>query len=353
MILFHVALGLKSGLGHLSRSITLAKYLKKKSNVSFLIPKDAVLARKILNQNNISTFSFEKGKKINELVHIFPKNIKAIIIDISDAMYVKKPYLLTEYFHKIREKQIKLIVIDGLFKDRIISKDYPIFDILIQPYIEVNLNEKASAIKHLRGPDYVILDNAFKKNIQIKQKYIPKLAKSIVISFGGSDPTLLTNEFCKFLTLNKEIFKEQSFTIILGPYMEKKNQYIIKSQIKEWDNVSIKNNIFNLKPFFDKSDLAILASGSTTRYEAASCGTPTLFFGINKDHEIQCKIYEKSACAKYLGQQSEIIKSSLLEELVSIINNKTKRHSMSKLGLNLIDGKGTFRLACEIFKIGL
>ena len=65
MILFHVALGLKSGLGHLSRSITLAKYLKKKSNVSFLIPKDAVLARKILNQNNISTFSFEKGKKIN------------------------------------------------------------------------------------------------------------------------------------------------------------------------------------------------------------------------------------------------------------------------------------------------
>ena len=353
MILFHVALGLKSGLGHLSRSITLAKDLKKKSKVGFLISRDAVIAEKILNQSNISTFFYENDQKISELVQIFPKKIKAIIIDISDAMYVKKPDLLKEYFHKIKEKKIKLIVIDGLFKDRIILKDYPIFDILIQPYIEVNLNERVSATKHLRGPNYIILDKIFKKNIQFREKNIPKLAKSILISFGGSDPTLLTNEFCKFLTLNFETFKEQTFIIILGPYMEKKNQYIIENQMKDFGNIIIKNNIFNLKPFFDKSDLAILASGSTSRYEAASCGTPALFFGINKDHEIQCKIYAETGCALYLGQQNKIIKDSLLEELVSIINDKSRRYMMSKLGHDLIDGQGSFRLACEIFKIGL
>ena len=84
----------------------------------------------------------------------------------------------------INPKKIKLIVIDCLFKDRIICKDYPIFDILIQPYIEVNLNEKASAIKHLRGPDYVLLDNDLRilnKPIQYtsKDKYLNWLKEGL------------------------------------------------------------------------------------------------------------------------------------------------------------------------------
>lgn len=67
----------------------------------------------------------------------------------------------------------------------------------------------------MRGPKYNILDQVFEKKTGAKKNCIPNFAKSFLIGFGGYDSTFLTNSFCDFILLNYEVFKNQSFNILL------------------------------------------------------------------------------------------------------------------------------------------
>jgi len=346
-----VTLNPKSGLGHLTRCIIIAKELKKKVEIYFAIDKKNKVALQILKINKIKYFFIKKHDDISNIFEDFPILTKTIIVDLSDRFYVQNPSKLDKYFNQIKSKKIKLVVIDGLFDDTINSENYPVFDLLIQPYLETDLNKKYKALKILRGQRYVLLNSQYKlrKNIFYEKNMI---AKSILICFGGSDPTLLTSYFTSFFIENFEFLKKQYFTIILGPYMKENQKNKIITKLKNYNNVLIKTNISNIKPFLLKNDIFVMASGALSRYEAAACGIPGLIIGLHKDHDIQCKLYEEFGCALYLGEQNNLTNSYFLKNIISLINNYEFRLRMHKKGIELIDGQGSIRIANEILELG-
>ena len=352
MIVFHVALNSKSGLGHLSRSMIIAKYLKEKSDVSFAVEKNNQLPLKILRENTIPYFLYEKQDQIANIIDTFPTLTKTIVVDISDKFYVNNPEKLDKYFNQIKLKKINLVVIDGLFGDTIKSKNYPLFDLLIQPYLETDLRENDRALKHLQGKNYVLLNNQY-QDINLSLHTKNKVANSILICFGGSDPTSLTAYFSDFIINNFRFLNKTKFTIVLGPHMEEIQKKKIQVKLKNYNSILIKNNIVDLKPLLLENDIAILASGALSRYEAAVCGIHAFIIGINKNHVEQCKLFENFGCAIYLGQQHSLTDENLLKNIILLINDYGCRLKMQKNGLKLIDGKGSFRIAKEIFKLGL
>ena len=352
MIVFHVAMGFTSGLGHLNRCITLAKKLHFKSKLCFLIPTGNKVSVEILQKKKLPFVFFDPNNGLLDIVTIVPIETCTIVVDLSDQVNVNNPQLLVDYFHKIKTKGIKLVVIDGLFSDRILSKNFPTFDILVQPYIEEEDIVENNTNNHLKGSKYVILDENYINKIDKVLSQTKKIAKSILISFGGSDPTLLTNYFSKLIKENKKHFAHQVFTIVLGPYMSEVNKSSIQSTLADVENVFLRTDVTEMKFLFKQADVAILSSGATSRYEAAACGVPVLFVSSSKNHDYQCKLYENYSCAKFLGNQEALKKDELLNDLISFINNQELRSRMRDATLNLVDGCGAWRIAEEILMIG-
>ena len=92
----------------------------------------------------------------------------------------------------------------------------------------------------------------------------------------------------------------------------------------------------SLKPFFLNSQLAIISSGATTRYEAAICRVPTILIAHDKAHLGFLNHHEDYGCSINLGYYKNISVQKFSEQINRLMRNKELRQNMSK-SCNKID----------------
>ncbi len=245
MIIVHSKGNSQLGIGNLSRSYELIKYLSATKDIIGIFECDENIFKRY-DVNNIY-----RVENLNESLELIAKYNSFIYI--SDLVSPQK-----ELSSFLRENGVKKIlhfneVTSGFEPDILFisdSFDYEFFD---------------NRFKIYRGFEYYIVGNEILKNRKKDFKRKESI-KNILICFGGADPALFTEYF-----VNRIEDSKYYYTVILGPAMPQDRKDYILSIKKE--NIEYIDSPKNMIELLLNSDLLITLGGMTT-YEAMCLGVP-------------------------------------------------------------------------------
>jgi len=203
--------GKKVGLGHLSRSIVVAKILKKnfQANVKLLIQGNPVFHKDLINLKH--DFFPSKNSMVKKLRT--QHSIDIVFFDLHPKMV---PLNLGEALNYFRISKTKLIAIDGLIDFR------SILDLIFIPSFQCFVaTVPSSGAPIIYGWDCFLLDHSFKKN-----NWSP--GQNVIVLTGGSDVSNLGKNLLELL--NKKLPKDTNLDWVVGPYasrpiLKKKKKY--------------------------------------------------------------------------------------------------------------------------------
>ena len=313
------------GMGHIMRTLTLAKELKKYFDIEYVCRNGNKYSEGI-HKVQVSGF------KINI---VGEKNFLEDLIKLKGDILITDSYNVDdEYFSVTKKIFKKTIYIDDMglysFKD---------VDIVINQNINAEdlTYDLASKTQFLLGCKYTILRYEF---INLRHKLIKRKAKDIMITLGGSDPFLVT---LKMLYYVKD--QQYNFHVVIGPAFNE--DYV--SKLKSYEKYSNMLLYYNadMKSLMEKCDICISAAG-TTLYELCAVGIPSLSITIAENQDRVADKFDELKIIKNLGWHDDINKEKILSEINLLNKNYSMRKEISEKSSKLIDGKGTLRIVERI-----
>jgi UDP-2,4-diacetamido-2,4,6-trideoxy-beta-L-altropyranose hydrolase len=311
--------GNEIGLGHVYRSINLAKQLKNNNYKIIFLTKSSIL-RKIIPL----TFPI---KKINENVKTLEKildEIKPKII-ILDKLYENSNEL------KILNNKSQVLAIDYIGKNKFYLKN------------GINILYQKSGIRgknSVSGFAFAILSNSIKIKKAIK---ISKQVKKILVIQGGSDTPCNTPLIIDSLNSLQEKMKVD---VIVGASFEcwKKLDKSIKNSNHQ---IKLFHNIRNIGEIMEKNDMAITGGGMTS-LELCHLGIPSIIICGAPFEEETASLLEKNGFGMNLGYMKKLSKEKIAVSVKELMMDFKLRKGMNKIGQKLVDGDGSKRVANEI-----
>ena len=318
------------GLGHIMRTLTISKELKKKGIfVEYITDRSDNETIKLIEDNGFYIIHVEN---ILDYLSNYqkPKYDLAIIDD-----YNIDEYDINKFYHIAN----KIVYIDDLAKFNKYN-----MDILINTSIEaLNINYKGSA-KKLLGPKYAILRDEFKN---IKHKSPKSNVEKVIITLGGGDENNITKDILDSLLDN---YNDIEYNIILGNSYKYKD-FMIENYKDEKVKFHINTN--NMAEIMLDSDLAISAGGNTL-YELSACGISTIAIIIADNQRKFVQAIHRKTGIDYIDLvENKLcnIKMDFLNIFNKNINNYNRREQISKNMFHLVDGEGCIRIVDEIIKL--
>lgn len=315
--------GSKIGMGHVMRTLVLAKELAKTNEV-FYICRENKLQPDIykigvdkINKEGFNVIIINGNNTLEELSKIQADILITDSYDVDENYFkeTKKIYKQTVY---IDDMNLHYFDVDILINQNINAKD-----------LRYKVNENT---KLLLGTKYTMIREEFRN---ASKKLIKNNVEDILITVGGADPNNVTGKILSYIDkLN------YNFHVVVGP------SFYNISELKEYEekNKNIKlyfnANIFEL---MQKCDVAISACGSTL-YELSICGIPTLGIVIADNQINIANKFHNLGIINNLEWYEKIYRDTFLFQFDELINNKDMRMRMSKLGKSLIDGYGVKRI---------
>lgn len=316
------------GLGHIYRSINLAKSLK--TNKIYFLLEDFGGVKEILLKNG-----FNKIQTIKREIGVF-QDYKETELQIKkwkiDVVVVDRYKISKSYIKKL-SKIIKVVIISDLsdvsFKADLVVNGFVGFK------NQITKNKFGS--RCIIGPNFQILNKEFSKKVKLNSK-----KWDLLISFGGYDEKRIIETIVKILPyyLNKLKVK-----IILGP-VTKKNLELKSLQKKYSKNLYVKNSTSNMTKEMRETKYGLCTGGLTT-YEFVCMRIPVGIIPDDHHQIITAKHWEKLGFAKNLGIVSKATKEKISLFLQEIYQGKF----LSTNKKIIVDGRGSTRVSNEILKI--
>ena len=163
-----------------------------------------------------------------------------------------------------------------------------------------------------------------------------------MITTGGTDNKNIIYKIYKILKDIENIY----ILIVIGPGFKKTNPV---QKISD-NRVMLIKNKKNLYPYFQKADLTI-TSGGISMFESLASKKITLVTELYKNQENSIKELNKLNLIKIIGKNTKIYKKKILTFLKKYQKLKKIKKPKNNLKINLIDGKGAFRIEKIIKKI--
>jgi spore coat polysaccharide biosynthesis predicted glycosyltransferase SpsG len=306
----------KIGMGHVYRSLNLAKKLRK-NGYKIVFLTQTIQSKKIISQ-------IYECKLIQKLNNNTTKNfLKKFCPDIIILDKLNETKNNLSFLHKF----CPIMGIDYIGKHKTMI-DFGIN--ILYPKSGISKNSYSSL-------DFAILDEKFQK---CNKKKITKEINSILILQGGADTYCFTPKIIKAVSSLNGNFK---ISVVLGPSFKcwtKLNQVLKESK----KLIKIHHNVKNISSLMQKADLAVTAGGNTL-LELACLGIPSLVVCGEKFEEETAVLLEKKGFCINIGFGGHLTSSKIHYYLTKIITDYTLRKKMHKIGPKLVDGKGGLRIA--------
>lgn len=317
--------GSKIGMGHIMRTLVLAKELAKTNDVFYVCRVDNPLSDKY--KKGIEKVEFEGFK----VVYIYADYVIEELKNIHADLLITDSYDVDEnYFTETKKIFKKTAYIDDM--------NFYYFD------VDLLLNQNINAVdfdykvnnysKRLLGSKYVMLREKFRTT---PKKLLKEDVEDIMITVGGADPHNITEKILSFI---REL--DYIFHVVVGPSFDKNNN------LKDYENEKIRLYYnANMYEIMQKCGMAISACGSTL-YELAACGVPTLGMIIANNQEGIANKLDEEGVIRNLGWYNKITSNQLLNNIKQLTDDIELRRQLSNKGQEIIDGKGVERLCREI-----
>lgn len=323
-VLFRVDGNRKTGLGHITRCLTLAEALKKKrTDLEIVFITRYKKGGKIIKEKNYEVIPLIK----NEICQIRNLVRKDTLL-ITDFLNTDNSYIT-----KIKEKTgVKVISIDNNTKLKKINSD-----IVINANVFDGEERKViGSTKYFLGPKYMILRKEFAK-AEKERKDINEKVKLILVMFGATDPRGFTIKVADAL---KNIHNQVQTNLIMGPGFSYRNK-LKKVLLRLNKNLKLFYNPKNFVEIIKNVDMAITAAGIAL-YEFAALGIPSIAIPQYKHQVDIARAFEKSRACINIGDNPS--RKLIYKTTAMLIENQLLRKQLSKDAKKLVDGNGTKRV---------
>ena len=306
--------GSQIGMGHIMRTLVLAKELAKKNEVFYVCKVDNPLSSKYkygidkIKEEGFSLITINEDNFIKKLCEI---NADCLITDSYDVnedyFNITKKYFKTTLY--IDDMNLYYFNVDFIINQNIGSEEL---------VYRVNPNTKL-----FLGTNYIMLREEF-RNFQGKD--INKKISDVMITLGGADPNGITNTICDYI---KDL--ELKFHIVVGSSFKEENieKLVNLNNLKDNLNLYFSANMIEI---MNKCDIAISACGSTL-YELAACNVPTLGLIIADNQEDIAYKMDKKGLIYNLGWYYNLKKDIIINNInkISKIDNRIIMINKQKL----------------------
>lgn len=241
-----------------------------------------------------------------------------------------------EYQKTIKDSGHSLLFIDDYG-----HADHYYADIILNQniYADMSLYKKYEpCTRFLLGTKFVLLRHEFLKWYEWNRD-IPKIARKILVTLGGSDPDNVTLKVIDAVKTVNLVGLEVK--IVVGG--ANPNFEFIREAIKDFHNFILIQKSENMPELMAWADVAISAGGGTC-WELLFMGVPSIVIPIAENQDIVVKELQSLSIAQ--GINGEVLKNS--EELAKIFFNFFHSYELrsicSKRMVQYIDGKGSSRI---------
>jgi len=316
------------GTGHIQRCLALSSQLQKEGMEVLFITKGNKLIKAKIKQEGFEVVELNDNLNLEEDLEHTVKTIKNSKVDglITDSYEFDEKYLT-----KLK-KEIRLLVsIDDLAE---IS--FPSDIVINQNIFAKELTYRSTGkTKFVLGPQYALMRKEFSN---FRKRKINEKVQNMLVTLGGSDPFNLTPRILSGLDKMGEDF---SITAVIGHFFNNVSEIerVVEKMDKKVEFIHSSPQMANLML---SSDLAI-TGGGTTLYELAATGTPALAFCLADNQCKNVKGMAKVGTVIDMGWGSEFNEENFYKKISGLMKDYMLRTKMSKLGQELVDGKGTSR----------
>lgn len=344
---------LQMGSGHVMRCLTLADELRQHGfDIKF-----------ICREHSGSLVEMIQGK--GYLVARLPQaeaGYKATIDDVTHASWlgcswqhdaaetiealggVQPEWLIIDHYaidcrweQKLRPHVGRIMVIDDLADRRHGC------DLLLDQNLHKNMDERYDGLVpetclKLIGPKYSLLRPEFVE-ARKKSNVRDGVVRRFLIFFGGSDPSNETEKALEaILRINRP---DIAVDVVVGEVNQRRLG--LERLCASLPNTTYHCQIDNMAELMLNADLAIGAGGSSL-WERCCLGLPSIIISIALNQVELARSAVKCGVADYMGEAGTISKDDLSRRIDHIIADPDLLKSISRSGMDLVDGNGSARV---------
>jgi len=328
----------KMGTGHLMRCLALAQAWKDAGGkVAFITA--------CRNEGLLERLR-EEGFEVHLLSSSCPdpgdwEVTKNVLARHPDAWVVLDGYHFDEVYQKrIKDAGNRLLVIDDMAH----LKHY---------YADIVLNQNLHAeglhyscepyTRLLLGTKYVLLRREFLAWRDWKRE-IPKVARRVLVTLGGSDPGNYTLKVIK--ALQKVDISGLEATVVIGasnPHADVLKKALGQSCIP----IRLIQNARNMPELMAWADVAISGSGSTC-WELAFMGVPSLVLILAENQRPIAEGLAKVGAVMSFGWFKHVSIADITSTLSHLLSDKKRRAQMIQCAQRLVGGNGVLNILKEL-----
>jgi len=328
-ILFRVDGGASQGMGHVYRSLAIADELRNISTADVLF---LMSAEHLQGVQHVSRYGYPvrvlAGAELApalEAIREYSPNI--IVNDL--------PFLPNDYLKELARLGASTINLVDSLAD--IEQPAGVASVIIGVMHEDRLELE----DYYGGPAFAILRDSFAG----REKGVPPVARSVVVSFGGSDPQGLT---LKVLGALDRLEAELEVKVVLGPAFSRREE-LARFVDALTRRALVLDNVENMAETLSAADLVFCAGGMTV-FEIAALGTPGIVLCQNARERARMESFAGYGSVVHLGLGSEVEEETLLRATRELLADFERRRAMSEAGRLLVDARGAQRAAELVMK---
>lgn len=326
--------GSKIGIGHVMRCIALAQaWQDQGGGVTFISHCETEQLRQKIKHEGFHLIPVERAfpdsVDLESTLQILKKIQK---FEPEDWFVLDGYHFTTDYQKAIYEAGVNLLVIDDMNHLSSYVADIILNQNSHAQHLMYNCDKSTTLLK---GTSYMFLRREFLK-YRIVNRVIPRLAKKILVSLGGSDPDNVTLKIIESIQHMNE--KGLVTNVVVGPASKHKERLrsVLESSGQAFHMLINPPNMVDLMA---DADLAISAGGGTY-WELAYMGVPCIMFILAENQRCGAEELARSGAVMNLGWPNLLSCNDIAMAINSMIISKNKREEMSKKGQAMIDGNG-------------
>lgn len=304
----------KEGMGDITSSLSLAKEFREASHQVFFIVNNNDSVQRLIYDNG---FTYNLANSATEIEQYISK----LDIDIAILNQLNSPKDEALVFKKCSRM---LVTIEDKGDAASLA--------------DLRFNILYHSDGAITGFEFMPLDSVFQLK-HIKEKIIKKEIRKLMVTQGGSDTHGLTPKIIKALEALPVSIKA---SVIIGPNFshQQKLEDVLQSIQRTFELISDKTDLSDI---MFESDLAVTAGGNTL-FELACVGTPAVVI-CGEPFEVEtAERLQKQDFGINLGFGADVEGNKIYSTVQSLATDYGLRLKMSRMGKELIDGRGTERM---------
>jgi|SRR3989454_827136 len=332
-IAFRTEGGSETGLGHIRRSMALARELQRRGAKIYFLVNEHPVALNVLCRYGFETVGVGKDDE-QDLLETLGKvrrwNARVLIVD---------SYKIRD-FSPLRDCLAFAVLIDDL-ADRPVCADMVINGAACAAELPYPLSPRT---RLLLGSKYVLLRDEFS---QEPERCIRERIKRVLITLGGIDHLALTPWLVHW---TREVLETVDIDVVVGPFFSPEIVFELEQLAQRDPLIALHKDPPKIRDLMLACDLAITGGGQTT-YELAATGTPAVAIRLADNQSGNLRGLSARRTLEWTGDVHDgDLENRVVGALQGLAENPDKRAKMSRAGRVLVDGGGAGRVAHAVLE---